>query len=380
MKSRIVHIITGLSVGGAERMLLKLLIELDHTRYSITVISLTSKGAIGNEIESLGIPVLALEMGRPITILHKFVFLIKQLRFLKPDLVHTWMYHANLIGGLAATFAGVDHIVWGIRQSNLSPDLNSKNTLRIVKICSWLSTLLPEIILCNSKLALFNHKKIGYKSEKMTVIPNGFNLKEYCLNRSSRGKVYEELQLSENILLVGMVARFDSQKNHRGFFEAAGIIHASRPDTHFVLIGKNVDLNNDTLFNWAKENNVEEVVHFLGQREDIAHLLSALSVLVSSSHGESFPNVLGEAMSSGIPCVATDAGDCAEIIGDTGFVVNIGDMQSLAESALSLLNMPTKMRMDLGGKARNRIEQYYDITHIVEEYDCLYRNMIGDIT
>jgi len=379
MTYKVVYIITGLSVGGAERMLLKLLMRLDQTRYSISVISLTDKGVIGKQIENLGIPVLSLELNKSLTSIKKILFLIKHLRLLRPHLVHTWLYHADLFGGLAARLSGVSRVIWSIRQSNLSPELNSKSTLKIIKLCSWLSSILPQVILCNSKLALLNHKEIGYKSDRMRVIYNGFDLNEYNLNKPIAYSLQRELGLSDGVLLVGMVARFDSQKNHNGFFQAAGKIHATQPDIHFVLIGNEVDINNSMLVGFIRENNIGNVVHLLGQRSDVSNLMSSISVLVSPSHGESFPNVLGEAMASGVPCVATDVGDCAEIIGDTGLVVDPGDMDALANSVLSLLSMDAIERKSLGERARKRIQKHYDIDHIVEEYNCFYKNIIEGI-
>jgi glycosyltransferase involved in cell wall biosynthesis len=379
MTCRIVFIITGLSTGGAEIMLLKLLEHMDRNYFSPSVISLTSKGEIGDQIERLGITVLELGMSNSKLNLWEFLLLLKSIRSLKPQLVHTCMYHADLLGGLAAKISGVKHIVWNIRQSNLSPELNSKPTLRVMKICARLSNWLPDKIFCNSSAAQLSHELAGYQHKKMMVIPNGFDLKKFSPIISGYATVRDEFLLSANTKIVGLVARFDPQKNHLGFLKAAGVIHKSRPDIHFLLIGSGVDSNNDLLVRSMADHKVENVVHLLGRRDDIPYLMSAFDLLVSSSNGESFPNVLGEAMASGVPCVATDVGECAEIIGNSGRVVMAGDMENLAKSVLELLKLPKTELNKLGRVARARVEECYEISSVTNRFETFYKQIIRGV-
>ena len=226
-------VITGLSTGGAEMMLHKVLERIDRQRFSPHVISLTTKGEIGARIEALGIPVEALGMrpGRFSPL--KFLRLVRRLCELYPDAVHTWMYHADLLGGLAARLVGVRALAWSIRHSDLSPSHNKRTTLWTMKACAVLSRRIPRKILCCAQMAKDIHVSAGYDEGKMVVIPNGFELTRFRPDAKARVSVRSEFGLHKNTPLVGLIARFDPQKNHVGFFDAAARVHRSRPDAHF---------------------------------------------------------------------------------------------------------------------------------------------------
>ena len=209
---KLAMVITGLSTGGAEMMLLKVLERLDRRRFSPHVISLTTKGEIGARIEALGVPVECLGMRSGHFSPMKFLRLVCRLRKLHPDAAHTWMYHADLLGGLAARLAGVRAVGWAIRNSNLSPVHNKRSTLWVMKTCAVLSRRIPRRILCCSKIGKDVHVSAGYDEEKMVVIPNGFDLARFHPDADARVSVRAELGLSEDTPLVGLIARLDPQK------------------------------------------------------------------------------------------------------------------------------------------------------------------------
>lgn len=365
-------IITGLSTGGAEAMLLKLLQGLDRNRFAPEVVSLTSLGEIGPRIQALGIPVhaLGLRTGQPDAL--KFWQLVKLLKRRRPDVVHTWMYHADLLGGLAARLAGVQAVSWGIRQSNLSPEHNKRSTLLVVQACALVSGWLPRKILSCSQRAKEVHVGAGYPEEKMVLIPNGFDLTHFAPSPESRRSVRLELAIPDNSALVGLVARDDPQKNHLGFMEAAAIVHRSAPHCHFLLAGFGIDETNQVLGAAIQSAGLQGHMHLLGRRDDVPRLMASLDLLVSPSHGEAFPNVLGEAMSCAVSCVVTDAGDSAEIVGDTGRVVPVGDMPALAVEIVSLLEMSLEDRQALGLQALQRVQQRYSLVDITRLYENFY--------
>lgn len=375
---KVVQIITGLSTGGAEMMLLKLLERLDPVRFSPQVISLTSLGEIGPRIQALGITVEALGMrsGRlpnPIT----FARLVQRLKALKPDVVQTWMYHADLVGGLAARLAGVPAIAWNVRHSNLSRDMNKWTTRAVVHFCAKISRWTPDRIVCNSQTSRSIHIDTGYHPDRFVVLPNGFNLNRFCPDPSARATVRQELGIPEMTPLIGLIARFDSQKNHRGFLEAAGQLHLQWRDVHFLLVGAGVDQSNPAIREWVERYGVDEITHLLGLRQDIPRLTAALDIASSSSYGEAFPNVIGEAMACGVPCVVTDVGDSAYIVGDTGQVVAPGDMTGLAVAWAQLLAMPDTERQALGERARARIVEHFEIGAVVKRYEAFYEELAG---
>ena len=372
---KLIMVITGLSTGGAEMMLFNVLQYIDRRRFSPHVISLTTKGEIGPRIETLGIPVEALGMrpGRFSPV--KFLRLVLRFRELYPDVVQTWMYHADLLGGVAAHLVGIRAIAWSIRQSNLSPLHNKRSTLWTMKTCAVLSPRIPRKILCCARVAKDNHISAGYDEGKMLVIPNGFDLTRFHPDAEARVAVRSELGLRKETPLVGLIARFDPQKNHVGFFDAAVRIHRRRPDAHFLLAGAGVEDSNPALRQAIRQAGVGDNTHLLGRREDIPRLMAALNVLVSSSFGEAFPNVIGEAMACGVPCVVTDVGDMAEIVGETGRVVSPNDMTGLARHIVEILQLSDEERRVLGERARDRVQANYDIGNVVRKYERFYEHL-----
>lgn len=370
-------IITNLATGGAEMMLLKILQRIHRGRFQVAVISLVDKGEVGPRIEALDIPVFSLGLKRgavptPLA-LFRLVGLLRQLR---PDVVHTWMYHADLLGGTLARLSGFRRVIWGIRHSDLSTASNKRSTLFVVRVCALLSTLIPSRILSCSYRARSVHEGIGYHKGKINVIPNGFELDRFIPDATARASFRRELGLPLDCKLVGLVARFDPQKNHLGFIDAAAEVVRHCPDTYFVLAGKDVDHTNGELCAAISERGLVGRMYLLGRRDDVPRLMSALDVLASSSFGEAFPNVLGEAMACGVPCVVTDVGDSAEIVGDTGCVVAPEDMRALGQQLARILQLPSEERHQLGLKARQRVAAEYEIGHVVGLYEAFYESTV----
>lgn len=365
-------VITGLSTGGAELMLLRLLEGIDRDRFAARVYSLTNLGEVGPRIFALGIPVESIDMkGRPTDVL-AIIELARRLREAQTDLVHTWMYHADLVGGLAARCAGVRAVAWNIRNSNLAPGARLATRL-VVRTNAFLSRWVPSGIVSCSEAARGVHVAIGYAPDKFTVIPNGFDLSRFRPDARARDSVRAELGLPNSAQLVGLVGRFDPQKNHVGFLQAAGILGRLRPDVHFVLAGTGLDQQNAELVSAARSHGVSDVVHWLGLRDDIPRLMASLDVLASASLGEAFPNVIGEAMACGVPCAVTDVGDSAAIVGDTGKVSTPGDMPALAAAIGELLALNEGDRASLAGRARARVQERFEIGNVIRRYEDYYR-------
>jgi glycosyltransferase involved in cell wall biosynthesis len=370
---RVLYIITGLSIGGAETMLLKVLEGLDRKKFDPMVVSLTTLGEVGPRIAELGIPVQALSMSTSWRGPISFLRLVLEIRRLKVDVVHTWLYHADLIGGLAARLAGVTAICWSIRSGNLNPDKTRWSTRAVRRVCALLSHVIPAHIFINSEAAIGIHVGVGYVAGKMEVIPNGFNLSRFKPDHGARLRLRTELGCAADALLVGMIGRFDPLKNHFGFFSAMAILHRHMPHVHLVLAGRGVDRHNQHLMHLIERAGLVDNTHLLGPHDCVPELMAALDVLASPSHAEAFPNVLGEAMSAGVPSVATDVGDCACIIGETGRIVPAGDMVRFAEGVAALLALSPAQRASLGKKARARVASHFEIDSIVRRYEDSYR-------
>lgn len=374
---KVLFITTSLNTGGAEMMLLKLLEGIDRSRFEPHVICLMHNGEIGTKIAKLGIPVEAINLHPALPNPLKLWHLKSRIKSIKPQIIQTWMYHADLLGGLCARYAGSNRLVWGIRNSNLDPKLVKPTTRLVAKVCARLSGWLPNRILSCSDEARNRHVALGYEASKFEVIANGFNLKSFRPDDTARGAVRAALGLNSNTLLVGLIARYDPLKNHEGFLRAAAIIRDSVPDVQFLLAGGGIDSNNASLREAIAKLKLDDAVHLLGRRDDVPMLMAALDLLVSSSHGEAFPNVLGEAMACGVPCVVTDAGDSAQIVGDTGEVVAVGDMAGLAQKTIKLLTRPVQQRCALGRQARERVENRYEIGQVVTRYEQFYEQLVN---
>jgi len=377
---RVAHVITGLGTGGAERMLLKLLTHLDPKRFTSHVFSLLpSSGPIAAGIEALRIPVTSLGMGRRNPNPFAFWHLGTHFRVYRPHIVQTWMYHADLVGGVSAKLTGLRlPVVWNIRHGRLDPVVSRRRTFAVVRVCAMASRWLPHTIICCSNDARETHSSIGYADSKLCVIPNGFDTSLLRPDPVARAAVRAELGVSDDTFLIGMVARFDPQKDHRSFVQAAARLHEQRPGVHFVLCGTRVSNDNQELSAWIEAAGLSSAFHLLGERHDVERIHAALDLgSLSSRSGEGFPNVLGEAMACGVPCVATDVGDTSRIIGDTGRVIPPQAPAVLAEAWRDFVDMDRGELRSLGERARQRIVQHFSIEEVAEGYARTYERIVA---
>ena len=354
-------------------MLLRLLEHLDPA-YECHVISLSTAGTIGSRIEALGVPVHSVGMAPGTVTPFTLWRLLSLIRVIRPDLVQTWMYHADLLGGLAARLAGVPALIWGIHNSGRNVKMTTRLTARL---CALVSKAIPNKIVLCSEMAHSAHTRLGYDRSKTLVIPNGFDLARYCADPASRGDMRRELDLEVDAPVVGMIGRWHPDKDHLGFIEAAGRLHRRMPSAMFVLAGEGVDHQNSRLVAALEEQDVIRVTRLLGLRSDIPRVMAALDVLALSSIAESFPNVIGEAMACSVPCAVTDVGDCAHLVGNTGRVVPPRDAVALAGALEDLLSLLPAERQVLGARARARVEENFEIGSIARRYQLLYDELLA---
>ena len=373
---KIIHIISSLSTGGAEMMLYKLISRMDSTNFVPEVVSLTDIGPVGRRIEGLGVPVRCLGMSRGCLSPTKFLKFVQWLRSGRPELIQTWMYHADLIGSIAAFVSGRIPVAWNIRQTNLSPEFNKRSTIWTARLCARLSCRLPSRIICNSHVSCAAHVDFGYDKDKMVVIPNGFDLDLFKPDPAMRNSMRKEFGLPDHAILIGLVARFDPQKDHHNFIQAASLLSAIRPDVYFVFCGQHITKENSLLTGWISNKGLDDKCTLLGERHDIPKINSALDIACSASIGEGFPNVIGEAMACGVPCAVTDVGDSALIVGDTGRVVPAENHVALAAALAELVDMGPLERARLGERARSRIEEHFSLSAVTARYENLYLELI----
>ncbi|BDG03436.1 glycosyltransferase family 4 protein [Anaeromyxobacter oryzae] len=377
MPIRIIHVINGLDTGGAELMLLKLLTRLDRRIVTPAgVISLTDAGPVAREISALGINVRALGMRRGVPNAAMVPRLVKWIRSARPDLVQTWMYHSDLLGGLAGRLARVP-VVWNVRDSFLDPRQAKLTTRATQKACAALSRVIPTRIVACSEAGRKGQISAGYDGRKFVVIGNGFDPSRFRPDAEARASVRAELSLDPNTPLVGLIARYDPVKDHATFLAAARVVAEHAPSARFVLAGAGITLGNEALSAEIERNAVLGRVHLLGRRDDVPRLTAALDVACSSSYTEGFSNTIGEAMACGVPCVVTDCGDSAYIVGDSGKVVPPRDPVLLGNAIVSILSSTPDERRLLSAAARSRVTEMFTLDAVAEKYQNLYSSIAG---
>ncbi|MGH8278468.1 MAG: glycosyltransferase, partial [Gammaproteobacteria bacterium] len=243
-----------------------------------------------------------------------------------------------------------------------------------IRVSGWLAGM-PDRIIFNSVRAARQHERLGYPETKVLVIPNGFDLEKFSPNTARRASVRVQLHIEPDAVVLGMIARYHPLKDHANFLRAARVIAGGCSGVRFVLVGRGITAENRVLTDIIRELGLGDRVLLLGERDDVPDLLNACDVYVSSSSSEAFPNAVGEAMSCGISCVVTNAGDSAELVADTGIVVPPKSPERLAEAVLQLIRAGADRRRELGAAARERIRLNYSNKKIAQQYADLYRSV-----
>lgn len=368
---RIVHVISDLDAGGAEVMLAKLAGGMDGALFSNTVVSLTDEGQLGERIKSSGVPVYTLGMKRGQPDVSALPKLIRLLRTLRPTILQSWLYHADLLSTLVVKLAGSPILLWNVRCSDMDLTHYSALTRWTQKVLSWCSRV-PAVVIVNSEAGKRQHERLGYRPRQWAVIPNGFDTEQFRPDPCARLSLRREWQIPDDAAIVALVARVDPMKDHATFLQAAHLIAQVRQNVYFVLAGKDTTL----LSSAVAAKGLASHTRLLGYCRRMEGIFPGVDVVcLTSAFGEGFPNVLGEAMACGIPCVATDVGDARDIIADTGMVVPSRDPVMLAKAIMNLTDRGPDDRRRLGRNARERVEERYSLARIIDRYGALYSEL-----
>jgi len=278
----------------------------------------------------------------------------------KPDLLVGWMYHGNVAASLVRPFlpkvgGRKVPVVWNVRHSADDMKQEKRLTAALIRGGKWWAPGTARIVF-NSHHSARRHQSFGYPEEKTAVVPNGFDCELFRPRPEARQWLRGELGVPEETRLVGRVGRLHPVKDYPGFLEAAGRLESS---LHWVLVGSGLSPENTELADLIRRHGLEERCHLLGERSDLPQIVAGLDLSCSSSLSEGFPNVVAEAMACGVPCVATDVGASAEIVGETGRIVPPGEPASMAEALDELLRLSREERALLGAAARERIQERY---------------------
>lgn len=355
-------------------MLLKTVTKMTSWGSKCSVISLTTEGPIATPLRQIGVPVQALNLRKPPVNVLNLSRLSRELS--GRDIVQSWMYHSDLLASAATRYGARPPVVWGIRQSYLDSATTRRSTLWVARICARLSEKLPSRIVCCSEEARRQHSDWGYSERKMEVIPNGFDLEEFKPDPAGRTVIRRELRIPDEAIVIGLVARFDRQKDHHNFFSAAARAAAERDDLTFVLCGDGIEWTNSELVRMIDRAGVRDRCHLLGPRSDMPRVTAGFDIATSASVGEGFPNSIGEAMACAVPCVVTDVGDSRFLVGDSGVIVPPRDPDALAGGWLSLAALDPAGRTARGVEARARVARHFDLNDVAARYLSLYEEVV----
>jgi glycosyltransferase involved in cell wall biosynthesis len=375
----VLHIITGLTQGGAESALFRLVTYRKDHLVKHVVISMVDFGVYGSQFESAGIETHILGMPRGRLTIKGIVKLWNLIRKIKPNIVQTWMYHSDLIGGIISRLAGFSNISWGIVHFNLDSDVAGRSTRIVAKICGLFSYFIPKKIISCSASAVEVHINIGYDATKFLTIPLGYDITDLSRNDMYRDKQRTIWGIDKDAFIFGCLARWNPQKDHLNLLKAFEIMSKDSNNVYCILAGREIDFNNQELMKLVNLTNPEnKKVLLIGSIDHIPAIMNAIDVHVLPSIGEAFPNVVAEAMACGTPCIVTDVGDAALIVGKTGWVVPPSNSVDLANAMTSaLLSKEHVECWELRrNQSRERIIDNYSMDRMFEAYYSVWESLL----
>ena len=372
---RVLFLLRSLHQGGTERQLTHLARGMDKERFAVTVATFYDGGALRGEIDGLpGVRVVSLGKGGrwDVAFLRRLYRLADEVR---PHVVHGYLPGGNALALPAGRRTGAA-VVWGVRSADVDYLRYNWAEWAAFRAGAALSRRADRIIL-NSEKARRYYAARGYAADRMLVIPNGFDTAAFRPDRE-RGTRLRRAWLGDGRVLIGIVGRLDPMKDHPTFLAAAAALRPAHPEARFVCVGDVRDADYAaSLRREAARLGLADALCWAGACDDMPAAYNALVLLVLSSMSESFPDVIGEAMACGVPCVVTDVGDAAEVVGETGYVVPPSDPEALREAIAALLSRPAAERDVLGEAARERIGNCYSLALLVQRTEAALEELLA---
>jgi len=281
------------------------------------------------------------------------------LKSLQPDILYSFLPDANIAGLIAGRLSGVKRVVWGVRASNMDVSRYDWLARTSLRLSAFLSKF-PDAIIANSYAGKEFHRGIGYSTNRMMVIPNGICTDRFKPDYSAGLKVRDKWGIDEETITIGLIGRLDPMKDHATFLRAVKIFNQEGCSVRFVCIGGGKGPCKSEIHSLCRTLGLNGSIIWAGEMEDMPSVYNAIDIVTSSSISEGFPNVIGEAMACGVPCVVTDVGDSAIIVGETGVIVNPEDPQALADGWRSMLKRLNDKSYSIKEMARVRIVSHYN--------------------
>ena len=361
---------TGLSTGGAEMMLLKIVRFFKGSEIKLLIVSLGPNSFIADAIEQEGALVYKIGLSKNVFSIFRLLKIIPILWSYGPAVYQGWMYHGNIIAVLANLFRPSLMTFISIRKTLNS--LRGEGLLfrLAVRMDAILSHFSEKIVFVSEEAIGFHHS-IGYPLEKSCVIHNGFDVNHYRPDRQEGLKLRQTYGIPERAIVIGNIGRFHRMKNHEGFFRSTLPLMLINQDIHLLMVGKGVEAA--AFFHLNGFECVQDRIHFMGEVADTLPYLRAMDIFcLNSSYGEGFPNVLGEAMATEVLCISTNVGSSKLVIGDTGVIIKPDDDNALRESLERLILEGRSFRENMGRASRDRIVKYFTIEETAKKFARLW--------
>jgi glycosyltransferase involved in cell wall biosynthesis len=367
-RGKIAFLIRSLGVGGAERQLVELAKGLRGVGRDVVVLTFYPDGAMATELDEAGVRRVVVGKRHRWDVLGFVWRLAAELRRERAAILHGYMPDANILVTLLGRLLRRRRVVWGVRASRVDLSHYDRVSAVVLNVARRLARG-ADLIICNSRAGAADHVAQGYPADRVLVVPNGIDTRRFRPDPGARARLRSEWGIPEGAPLIGLVGRLDPMKDHRTFLRAAAALRREHPAARFVFVGRGADGYVAELAALAAELGLADRLMWAAPRQDVTAVFAALDVLtLCSAFGEGFPNVVGEAMACGTPCVVTDVGDAAWIVGDTGRVVPVGDADALARAWAELL--PSVGCAALAERCRARIVGEFGLDALVRNTEA----------
>lgn len=365
----IAYFITSLSVGGAQQALLNLATSRFSASYQPYVIALVAVDGLQQPFAAAGIPVYELGLNRLSRLPWLPLRLMQLMAKIKPQVIHGWMHHGNLVATLAWLLAGCrPTLLWGMHHTPEQATLERAQHALVLTLGRWLARF-PQHIVYVSQRSLQRHTELGYAPQRARVIPNGIPVAAAVSQQAEHYRsVRAELGLASDALVIGSLTRAVPEKDLPNLFAAIADFQQHGGHARFVLAGEGMDASNPAIKALMATLPKPAQVHLLGVRRDAPRLIAAFDLATLASQREALPLFLAEAMAQGVPCVATDVGDIPALVAETGRIVPAQDPQALAQGWQQLLALSPAQRQQLGQQAQQRVSGCYSLEAVIRTY------------
>jgi len=372
----ILFLARSLGQGGAERQLVLLSKGLRQRGHAVSVVVFYGGNTVENDLLSAGVSVTQLGKGGRWDITSFLWALARAVKRIRPDVLHAYLGVPNVLAVVLKPLIPCARVVLGVRASSI--DWGAYDwAVRWMYRAECLLARLSDLIIANSQSGLDYAAENGFPRKKMVVVPNGIDVEHFKPSHEARMRVRAQWGVGDKEILIGLVGRIDPMKDHATFLRAAFRIRKEKAGMRFVCVGDGPDPYKGSMRLLASNLQLDDVLIWAGARDDVAAVYNAVDVACSSSaFGEGFSNVIGEAMACGTPCVVTNVGDSAQIVGELGRVVPPQDPNALASALLATAEEIVSENDVAAHARRERIVSEFSTARLIDRTESILQALV----